>query len=101
MTFTTTHEVLISVTETKGVRYVMEAQVSKIYATAAEALPYVDYSEGFAFYVLNVRDGKFRDVTEEMAQAYLDRFEPDPEEWVPVFVRDGTAYEIYLEEYEQ
>ena len=101
MTFTTTHEVLISVVEIKGVRYVMEAQVSKSYPTALDALADVNYDEGFAFYVLNVCKGSIRDVTEEMAKVYLSKFEPDADEWVPVFVADGTAYEIYLKELEQ
>lgn len=100
MTFTKQHEALLPVEEIKGVRYVLEGRVSKLYVTALEALADVDHDNVLAFYAFNVTNGQSRDVSDALAEAYLNKFEPSPDERVPPFVENSEVYWTYCDEYE-
>lgn len=101
MAFTNPHQVLLVLDEHKASRYIVEADVSKIYATPAHALENVDYDTALAFVIMDVSQNfTTRDVSEQMAKAYVDKFEPDLHEHVPPFVEESEAYQNHIEELE-
>lgn len=97
MTFTKINEALLQVDEYQSVRYVIEAQVSKRYETALDALANMPHDTVSRFIILNVETLSTRDVTEEMAKAYVDKFEPEQDEHVPPFVEGSKAYTAHIE----
>ena len=97
MTFTKINEALLQVDEYQSVRYVIEAQVSKVFQTPLDALENMPYDTSSRFIVLDVETLSTRDVTEEMAKAYVDKFEPEEDEHVPPFVEGSEAYTAHIE----
>lgn len=100
MTFAATNEVLLQIDEYQSVRYVMEARVSKPYMTALEALGAIDHDTTHRFILLDVQTLETLDVTEDMAKAYITKFEPDGEEHVPPFVETSIAYADHIDDME-
>lgn len=76
MTFTTTHEVLIVIENTRTGRFAMEAPLGKVYETALDALSNVGYDHLFSAHVLNPHTNECRDVTSDLAKAYIAKFDP-------------------------
>lgn len=99
MAFTNPHQVLLVLDEHKASRYIVEADVSTIYATPEHALKNVDYDTALAFVIMDVSQNfTTRDVTEQMAKAYIEKFEPDADEHVPPFVEESEAWADFVEE---
>lgn len=101
MTFTRANQVLIVTHDHKSGRYIQEADVSKIYATPMQALEAVDYDTAIAFVIMDYSQNcTTRDVTEQVAKAYIDHFEPEEHEHVPIFVEQSAAWVDYLADME-
>lgn len=100
--FINSRELLLTVDTFKGGSYLGEsALLGTVYETAKEALDKHndDGITRFIRFDLDALHGE--DVTEQMAEAWLDDFEhsPDDEHLLPEYVRNSEAWEQWCEVY--
>lgn len=88
MTFTTEKEILVVIENTNHGRIAIEAPLGKVYASAMHALSNVGYDNLFSAHVLNPHTNECRDVTSDLAKAYIAKFDPQRDDVsTPEFVR--------------
>lgn len=97
MAFTAINEALLQIDEFQSVRYVIEAQVSKRYETPLEVIEKFACDTVQRFIILNVQTLETYDVTEQMAEAYIGKFEPERDDNIPPYVETSMAWADYLD----
>lgn len=88
MSFTTNKEVLICICSFPTGNFALESELGKVYDTALHALANIEYDNLFSAHVLNPYTGQCRDVTSDLAKAYIAKFDPQRDDVeTPEFVR--------------